>query len=294
MQQSLWVTGTHQYGRAESTTRPEPKVLEYVPKADLDRALGEVRQLREKNEQLQRENERLQKQLEEARRNLKRQTAPFSRRRKKSNPKPNGRKSGAAHGKHHRRRVPQSVDEQYVAPLPERCPCGGAAVKDQIKPQYQEEIVRKKIVRQFDVELGHCTCCGKRLQGRHPLQTSDALDAAQVQLGPEALTLAVHLNKQVGISYGNAAAVLRMGYGLEVSRGGLCRAIARMGKKTEPTYRALVKAVRQEMVVGIDETGWKVEAVLRWMWVAGSEQITVYAILPGRGFAQAKALIGED
>jgi transposase len=288
------VTGTHQHGWAGPTTRPEPKILEYVPKAELDRALEEVRRLREKNEQLQRKNERLQKELEEARRSLKRQTAPFSRRKKKPNPKPNGRKSGAAHGKHHRRPVPQSVDETYKAPLPERCPCGGAAIQDQIKPQYQEEIVRKKIVRRLDVEVGHCACCGKRLQGRHPLQTSDALDAAQVQLGPEALTLAVHLNKQVGISYGNAAAVLRMGYGLEVSRGGLCRAIARMGKKTEPTYQALVKAVRQEMVVGIDETGWRVEAVLRWMWVAVSEQITVYAIMPGRGYAQAKALIGED
>jgi transposase len=178
--------------------------------------------------------------------------------------------------------------------LPERCACGGTAIRDQIKPQYQEEIVRKKIVRQFDVEIGHCTCCGKRLQGRHDLQTSNALDAAQVQLGPEALTLAVHLNKQLGISYGNAAAVLRMGYGLSVSRGGLCRAVARLGKKAEPTYQALVQAVRQEMVVWMDETGWKVDAVLRWMWVAASEHVTVYAILPGRGFAQASALIGAD
>ena len=203
---------------------------------ELDRALEEVQRLREKNERLQREIERLQKELEEARRGLKRQTAPFSRRQRQANPRRNGRKAGAAHGQHHRRPVPVSVHEQYVAALPDHCACGGAAIKDQIKPQYQEEIVRQKIVRQFDVEIGHCACCGKRLQGRHPLQTSDALDAAQVQLGPEALTLAVHLNKQLGISYGNAAAVLRMGYGLHVSRGGLCRAVARLGKKTEPTY----------------------------------------------------------
>jgi hypothetical protein len=95
----------------------------------------------------------------------------------------NGRKAGAAHGRHHRRPVPQSVDERYTATPPERCECGGFAIQDQIKPQYQEEIVRQKVVRQFDVEIGHCTCCGKRLQGRHPLQTSDALDAAGVQPG---------------------------------------------------------------------------------------------------------------
>jgi transposase len=288
------MTGTHHGGRAKSTAPSEPMILELVHKGELDRALEEVQRLREKNERLQREIERLQQELEEARRSLKRQTAPFSRHKRKAHPRRNGRKSGAAYGPHHRRPVPVSVEERYVAPLPERCPCGGPAIRDQIKPQYQEEIVRRKVVRQFDVEIGHCACCGKRLQGRHPLQTSDALDAAQVQLGPEALTLAVHLNKQLGISYGNAAAVLRLGYGLQVSRGGLCRAVARLGKKTEPTYQALVKAVRQEPVVWMDETGWKVEAVLRWMWVAVSRQITVYAILPGRGFAQASALIGAD
>jgi transposase len=104
----------------------------------------------------------------------------------------------------------------------------------------------------------------------------------------------VHLTKQLGISYGNAAAVLRMGYGLRVSRGGLCRAVARLGKKAAPTYQALVAAVRQEPVVWMDETGWKVDAVLRWMWVAVSQHFTVYAILPGRGFAQASTLIGAD
>ena len=309
------MSGTHHHGWAGPYQSGDRKPIELVSKDALDKALEEAQRLREHNQQLQRKNDRLerknerlqkkkeqlqreidrlQKELEAARRGVKRQTAPFSKNKKKPNPKRNGRKPGAGYGKHGSRAIPKSVDEKYTAPLPDRCACGGAAIKDEVKPQYQEEIVRKKIVRQFDVEVGHCGCCGKRLQGRHPLQTSDALDAAQVQLGPEALTLALHLNKQMGISYGNAAAVLRMGYGLEVSRGGLCRAIARMGKKTEPTYQALVKAVPQESVVGIDETGWKVEAVLRWMWVAVTDEITVYAILPGRGFAQACQLIPAD
>jgi cell division septum initiation protein DivIVA len=79
---------------------------------ELDRALEEVQRLRQKNERLQSEIERLQKELEEARRALKRQTAPFSRRKRKANPQPNGRKSGAKHGQHHRRPVPASVDEE--------------------------------------------------------------------------------------------------------------------------------------------------------------------------------------
>ena len=286
--------GTHQVGRSRGPSPSETRTIEFVPKLELDRALEESQRLRDKNQRLQREIERLQKELEEARRALKRQTAPFSRRKTKAHPRRNGRKSGTAYGAHHRRPVPAWVDEQYVAPLPACCACGGKVIRDQTKPQYQEEIVRRKIVRRFEVEIGHCAVCGQRLQGRHPLQTSDALDAAQVQLGPEALSLAAHLNKQLGISYANAAAVLRMGYGMNASRAGLCRAVARLGKKAEPTYQALVLAVRQEPVIWMDETGWNVEAVLRWLWVAVSRQVTVYAILPGRGFAQASELMGAD
>jgi hypothetical protein len=137
------MTGERQSGRARSTSQSDPITVEFVPKAELDRALEEVERLRQKNERLQTEIERLQKELEEARRSLKRQTAPFSRRKGKANPQPNGRKSGAKHGKHHRRPVPATVDEHYVAPLPEHCPCGGRAVKDEVKPQYQEEIVQE-------------------------------------------------------------------------------------------------------------------------------------------------------
>ena len=57
-------------------------------------------------------------------------------------------------------------------------------------PHYQEEIVRRTVVRRFDIAVGRCRRCGRRVQGRHPLQTSDAVGVGSVQLGPEALTLA--------------------------------------------------------------------------------------------------------
>src|SRR5881409_2278730 len=54
----------------------------------------------------------------------------------------------------------------------------------------------------------HCGGCGGHVQGRHPLQTSDALGAAHVQVGPQALTLAAHMSKEMGISHERAAQVL--------------------------------------------------------------------------------------
>jgi hypothetical protein len=54
--------------------------------------------------------------------------------------------------------------------------CGGRHLTETAQaPQYQTEIPRRPIYRQFDVHIGRCQDCGRRVQGRHALQTSDAL-----------------------------------------------------------------------------------------------------------------------
>lgn len=254
----------------------------------LDRALNE-------NERLKQENERLRRQLEEALRATHRQAAPFSRGQPKPNPKPPGRKAGQEYGQHHCRALPRRVDERIAVPLPPRCPgCGGRVEFQRTESQYQEDIVRRTVVRRFEVAVGGCRRCGRRVQARHPWQTSDALGAAQVQLGPEALALAAQLNKQMGLSLGHTAEVLKLGFGFQASRAGIYRALARMARKAAPTYQGLIRAARQSLVNGVDETGWRVGGRLQWMWVAVSQEVTVYMVLPGRGFAEAALLLGAE
>src|SRR5205807_5027369 len=162
----------------------------------------------------------------------------------------------------------------------ESCPRRGGGVEvEQTAPQYREEIVRRTVARRFDSALGRCRRCGRRVQGRHPLQTSDAVGVGSVQLGPEALTLAAVLNKQMGLSLGHTRQALAYGFGLQVSCGGLYRALARMSRRAAPTYVGLVKTTRQALVNVPDETGWRVGGHLQWMHVTVSAQVTVYAIL---------------
>lgn len=137
------------------------------------------RVLAEKVARLEEQVERLTKILEEKERAGKRQAAPFRKAKKKVARKP-GRKPGDAYGEQARRSVPDRIDEVYQAELPECCPhCGADEVWGHaVRQQYQVDIPRRPIVRQFDVHIGECLCCGKRVQGRHELQTSDALGAA--------------------------------------------------------------------------------------------------------------------
>ena len=280
-------------GRAAAEQQPEG--IEFVPKRDLDRAQQEIDRLRKENERLQQEAERLRRELEAAMRASKRQAAPHSRGNPKANPRRPGRKPGRRYGRQACRPIPARVDERIAVALPERCPhCGGGVVPESSEIQYQEEIVRRTIVRRFDVEVGRCRNCQRRVQGRHRLQTSDAVGVGNAQLGPEALTLAAILNKQMGLSLGHTRQVLSYGFGLEVSRGGLYRALARMAARAKPTYDGLVETARQAPVNGMDETGWKVGGRLQWLHVAVSAQVTVYAILPGRGYEQSVVILGAE
>ena len=115
-----------------------------------------------------------------------------------------------------------------------------------------------------------------------------------MQLGPQAVAFAVLLNKRYGLAYGKVAALLRDRCGLTVTRGGLVHAIHRAARQAQPSYQALCTTVRGSPVVTIDETSWRVEAVLHWLWVWVTADTTVYAILPGRGLAQAASVIGHD
>lgn len=175
------------------------------------------------NERLQARVAKLEGELEEARRAAKRQAAPFSRGEPSGNRRRPGRRSGEEHGRHGHREPPEEVDEELEAPLADRCECGGEICEERIEYQYQEELPDPRAVRRrFAVHIGKCRCCGRRHQGRHPFQTSDALGAAGCMLGPRAVVLATELNKELGLSPQKTAKALSR-LGIQITAGGVCR-----------------------------------------------------------------------
>ena len=256
----------------------------------------EIEKLRRESQAQKREIARLRESVSEARRAGKRQAAPFSKGPPKSNPKRPGRKPGRGYGAKARRPVPDHIDESYEAPI-EACPYCGSDDLDETKvvEQYEEDIppVTPR-VRRFRIHVGRCLRCHRRVQGRHPLQTSAAIGAANVHLGPRAVALAADLNKQIGTSFGKVRTILRTAFSINVTRGGISQALDRVAKTLAPTYDALVEQVHNAPVAAADETGWKVAAHLEWLWAFVTPKVTVYRIMPGRGYAQACVVLGAD
>src|SRR4051812_43364813 len=209
---------------------------------ELQQLRAQVEQLRQENERLRQENERLQRELDEARAGLdqaqrqsKRQAAPFSKGPPKPQPKTPGRKSGSAHGRHGHRLPPDpaTVDDVLEAPLPDACPqCGGPVRETEVVTQYQTEIPRRPLIRRFNIPVGCCGGCGRRVQGRHPLQTSDASGAAASQIGPEAQATVVALNKTFGLSHIKVAAVFRALFGITLTRGASAQIVLRAADRS--------------------------------------------------------------
>lgn len=236
----------------------------------------------------------LERQLDETRRAGKRQATPFSKGKPKARPKKPGQKKG--HRPAHRQ-PPEKVDCVKEAPLPRVCSeCGGAVVEEGVQVQYQVDIPRPipTVVTQFNVHIGHCGHCGRHYQGRHPEQTSDALGAARVQVGPHAIGLASEMKHELGVSYGKAARLLETAFGLRVNRSTLVRADLRLAGKLEPTYHHLVLRLRGSQVVNVDETGWKIGGRNAWLWVFTNESLSVYVIDPSRGHEVVERVLGED
>jgi len=266
----------------------------------LEELLAENQQLRAENATLKKalaklaaQVEQLQTQLETGQRAGKRQAAPFSKGAPKANPKKPGRKPGhpAAH-----RPKPQAVNETEEAALPPTCPdCGGAVVEDKVEVQYQVDIPPvQPVVTQFNVHVGHCAACQRRLQGRHSQQTSEALGAAAVQLGPRALGLAADLKHAIGVPYGKIVKVLAQGFGLPSCRATWARADQRLAKRCLPLYSKLIEVLRRSQRACVDETGWKIGGKSAWLWVFTNEGVTLYWIDPSRGHEVVEQILGAD
>lgn len=239
----------------------------------------------------------LEKLIEEVRRGGKRQAAPFSKGNPKATPRKSGRKPGEDYGTHSRRATPKrDADEVVPVPLPALCPhCGdGDVVAVKTMAQWVEDLPEvATILTRFDISVGCCAGCGRRVQGRDPQQSSDSLGAAACQVGPRALSLAGWLHKSCGMPLAKICALYAQ-FHLAVTPGGLSQAMDRMADKSFATYEALKAELAAQAVVSPDETGWRVGGRSAWLWAFAATTLTVYAIYEGRGFEEATAVLPAD
>jgi transposase len=248
-------------------------------------------------EELRAEVDRLKAELEQARRAGKRQAAPFSKGPPKPHPKRPGRPPG--HPPNHRTAPsPEQVDRTVEVSLPATCPECHAPLDDApvtVHDQYQIDLPEPKpVITRFRIPVVRCPACFRRVQGRHPEQTSDAPGAAAVQFGPRLLGFAADLKHRIGASYRKCSSVLLTLTGLVVTAAALVRSGHRLRRLARPSYDRLVEAARRSAFQHVDETGWKIGGRSAWLWVFADAHATLYRIRRSRGHEVVIEVLGED
>ncbi len=238
----------------------------------------------------------LQKRLQDKERAGKRQAAPFSKAEPTPTPKKPGRKAGPNHGPHGHRPPPppETITQTLEAPLPEACPhCGGVLAEDaDVDEQFQTDLPTQPIGRKFRIHKGCCTKCGRRVRGRHPLQTSDATGAAQSQIGPNAQATIVYLNKHSGMSYGKIADLFQQANGMDLQASTATRIVLRAAEQLRPTYAEIQESLQDSAYITADETGWRQGGRPVWLHAWVGDQATCYVIDPHRSADALEKVIG--
>jgi hypothetical protein len=191
---------------------------------------------------------------------------------------------------------PTQIDQEITVPL-EPCACsqcGGQSWSPlREREQYIEElpVIRPHVTRLRTYEAT-CARCGQTVSSRHPLQVSHATGAAGTHLGPRALALAADLSKAKHLTLRKTCAVLHDHFGLQLTAGGLCQALARVAERLVPQYDQLQVELCQAPVVHVDETSWWVAGASAWLWVFTHPLGTFYFIGQSRGREVLEAVLG--
>jgi len=251
--------------------------------------------------ELERENAELRQALsaalariDELERAGKRQAAPFGKEPAQKIPpaqqKQRGRPKG--HPGANRPRPPE-VHREIVEPL-ECCPhCRGSVGNLRPITQYIEELPEiKPEVTRLTTFQGTCGCCGE-VHSRHPLQTSFAIGAAKVMLGPQALANIVHL-KSMGLTIAKISRLFADLFHLKITAGGVQHILRRVAGKLAGSYQALQEQIRASSVVYADETSWYVGERGPWLWVFTTPRYTLFHVNRSRGGPVAEKILGAD
>jgi transposase len=245
--------------------------------------------------ELQRQIQELRQQLEELRRKHG-SAAPFSKGKRKTNPKRPGRKPGQ--GEFFRRPQPPAAAAVEVPVEQTRCPfCGGrleeqepemASVSDiGPEPQPQVSLLRVHVCR--------CRDCGRATRGRHPGLAPDQYGATAHRLGPRVKALAHALHYFHGIPVRRLPAVLRETVGIAVTQSALTQdALKQAAGPLRAAYQNLRAAARQAAVTYTDDTGWRVGGDGAYLMAFDSERQTVYQIRSRHGNEQVREVIPGD
>ena len=204
-----------------------------------------------------------------------------------------GRKAGgqAGHQGHHRPLKALRELDQVVPLRPLSCArCGSLLLGDDPHPelhQVSDVPPIKPSVTEYQRHTLICLCCGEATAAAWPA------DMPPGDFGPRLQATIGYLSGRLGLSKRDAEEVCDTLLNVELSLGSIPAQEAAVSAALAPAVAAVHAYMQHCAQPHVDETGWFEAATHAWLWLATTPLVALFLILPSRGAASLKALLGD-
>lgn len=113
------------------------------------------------------------------------------------------------------------------------------------------------------------------------------------EYGLEIILMVAFLHYWIGLSLDHVCEVLQFFTGLVLSKSQANALLNQLSADWEEEYNTIADLLAVQMVIYIDETGWKVGAQSGYTWAFSTLMYVLFRCGVGRGKAEAQAILGE-
>ena len=187
------------------------------------------------------------------------------------------------------RKLPDNVDETKDAKI-DNCPdCGGEVSDAGFHDRTVETVIpaKTKAVK-IHVHRYWCHNCKKIVDA----PVKDAFPNSR--FGVETYLLIAFLKEGLGLTYGKIAELLRIAYGLDLSKGALPQMLDSLAEEFGDHYGELRDELRKSPYVNGDETSWRKNGKNWWLWAFVGKWATFYTLEDSRGKKIPRKVLGRD
>jgi transposase len=181
---------------------------------------------------------------------------------------------------------PDEIEQQVI----ETCQgCGASLVEMPIVEwqcaQVHDLVPIEMRVKEHQVAVKQCACCGQRNQAAFPVGVSN-----RVQYGSGLRSLMVYLMDYQLLPSARVQELLSEVLGCFLSKGTLYQTRQACFELLGAVETSICETLQQAEVAHFDETGLRVNGKLMWLHVASTQALTDYFIHPKRGSEAMEAM----
>jgi hypothetical protein len=224
---------------------------------------------------------------------------PFKRPPKKTNAKQKSEKAKGGqvgHTRHSRELLPVEAVAEIVEIYPSECEECHAPLhpSDQtgqmVRHQVWELPKVKATVTEYQFYACQCYQCSQLTKSEKDWPK----DVPTGQFGPHLVATLGVLHGQYQLSVRQTQQLAFDLWELPLSLGGVSKSCQKVSNALTTSYHLIEEKVQNQPTNHVDETGWKREGGLRWLWTATNGVASLFKISDNRAGQSLKELLGEN